>query len=129
MGASFQFAADEMKNDFTKTEALRTDFLNKLSALCQYSINGALQQSYPGIVNVCFPALTSAGFMQLIPEIAVSAGSACGTKGVEPSYVLRAMGLSTQDAATAIRFSFGRFTTKEEMDFTAECLNRLKQPG
>jgi cysteine desulfurase len=127
MGAAFQFAADEMKNDFAKIEALRAEFLKRLSNVTQYSINGAPQQSYPGILNVCFPALTSAEFMQLVPEIAVSAGSACGTKGVEPSYVLRAMGLSTQAAATAIRFSFGRFTTKEEMDFTVECLNRLTQ--
>ncbi len=63
--------------------------------------------------------------MHNLPQLAIAAGSACNSKGIEPSYVLRAMGLSAEQAHSALRFSFGRFTTAEEIDFAAEALSGL----
>jgi cysteine desulfurase len=64
-------------------------------------------------------------FMQRLPELAVAAGSACNAKGIEPSYVLRALGLSTEEAHASVRLSFGRFTQSEDMAMAADCIQRL----
>jgi cysteine desulfurase len=77
---------------------------------------------YPGILNLSFAEWTAQDFMQHFPLLAVAAGSACNAKGTEPSYVLRALGLSTEAAHKALRFSVGRFNTLEEMDAVIKAL-------
>jgi cysteine desulfurase len=127
MGTAFALAADAMSDDFKKLQNLRARFLEQITPRVKFSVNGDIKHCYPGILNLSFPQVTSAEFMQQFPDLAVSAGSACASKGVEPSYVLRAMGLTREAAQTAIRFSFGRFTTPEEIDFTAACVGKLIQ--
>jgi cysteine desulfurase len=125
MGEAFYLAHHECQANLEKMQSLRDHFLKKLSVLDNCVINGDLIHSYPGIVNISFPGLSAYDFMKNLPELAVSAGSACGSKGSEPSYVLRAMGLPLAVTHSAIRFSFGRFTTVAEMDKAADWIIKL----
>jgi cysteine desulfurase len=127
MGTAFALAAENRQADFKKLQDLRARFLERISPLVKFTLNGSATENYPGILNLSFPQLTSADFISQFPDLAVSAGSACMSKGVEPSYVLRAMGKTREEAQNAVRFSFGRFTTQEEMDFTADCVSKLAQ--
>jgi cysteine desulfurase len=115
MGEAFRLAKLEMSADYQKMEKFRALFLQHLSTVNNVSINEATGHCYPGILNMSFAGYQSAQFMQTFSKIAVAAGSACLSKGIEPSYVLRAMGLSKEEAHSAIRFSFGRFTTEAEI--------------
>ncbi len=124
MAEALRLAKQDMAADYQKIHALRERFLQQLSPLKNISVNGD-SKGYPGILNICFPGIKAERFMQKCPELAVSSGSACLNKGIEPSYVLRAMGLTTEEAQTAIRFSFGRFTTIDEIDYAAQ--NIIKQ--
>jgi cysteine desulfurase len=125
MGEAFTIAKQETESDYKNCLALRDLFLSKLSACAQFTLNGDLNNSWPGILNLSFDKLPSVVFMQEFPELAVSTGSACGSKGTEPSYVLTAMGLPFALTSTAIRFSFGRFTTIEECEYACACLQKL----
>jgi len=109
MGEAFHIAKLEMKKDFEKIQKLSNEFWGELSKIKGVTRNGDAQHCYPGILNVCFPGQKAEDFIKTHPEFAVSSGSACLTKGIEPSYVLRAMGLTNEQAQTAIRFSLGRF--------------------
>ena len=124
MGLALQIAAEQKDADFKKIHALRTRFLERISAV--HVINGDLKDSYPGILNLSFQGIPSVEFMKKFPELAVSTGSACGSKGSEPSYVLSAMGLPLALTHSAIRLSFGRFTTTDDIDFATGCINKLK---
>jgi len=125
MGEALRIAKLEMEADYTTIKMLRERFLQKVSALTSITLNGDADNNYPGILNVCFPATKAESFMNALPLLAVSTGSACDAKGTEPSYVLRALGLTAEQAHTAIRFSFGRFTTIEEVDFAAAEIARV----
>jgi len=87
-------------------------------------MNGNPDLSVPGILNLRFQGKRADTLIAAWPGIAISAGSACFAKGVEPSYVLRALGLTTEEAHSSLRFSFGRFTTPEEIQFV---IGLLKQ--
>jgi len=123
MGKAAEVALVCMQNDFEKLSTQRQVFINILSSE-NMRINAAVN-TYPGILNICFPGIPAETLIQACPDIAFSAGSACDTKGIEPSYVLRAMGLSAYDAACSVRFSFGRFTTLAEVTYAAEKIKRL----
>lgn len=116
MGEAFRLARLEMSTDYQKVQNLRALFLKRLSVLKNVSITTPQDHSYPGILNIRFADYQSDAFMRKFTGIAVAAGSACLSKGVEPSYVLRAMGLSKEEAQSAIRFSFGRFTTEADIE-------------
>jgi cysteine desulfurase len=120
MSTALNIAKNEMQKDYQHLHALRARFLEKISSLKNLSYNGDIDHCYPGILNVGFAGMKSEDFMHYLPELAVSAGSACQSKGIEPSHVLRAMGLTAEQAHTGIRFSFGRFTTTENIDYAAE---------
>lgn len=120
LGEACYLAQQEMVANHQHLHQLRTRFLQGLSHLKIMTVNGELSHSFPGILNVCFAGIQSEAFMRALPELAVSAGSACDTKGIEPSFVLRAMGLSSTEAHNAIRFSFSKFTTMAEIDFAVE---------
>jgi cysteine desulfurase len=121
MGEALRIARQEMTADLDKLIKLRELFWQKLSRLPGVSLNGG-DAGYPGILNVCFAGVTSEQFMQAVPELSIAAGSACNSRGVEPSYVLRALGLSNAEAKSALRFSFGRFTTAEEIEFASDLI-------
>jgi cysteine desulfurase len=119
MGAAFALAADSMLADQQKISFLRARFLDQLAG-CDVTMNGDVAHTWPGIINLCFPGYVAKDLMQKLPELALAVGSACTNTSVEPSYVLRALGLSTELAQSALRISLGRFTTEEEVDFAAE---------
>lgn len=104
-------------------KALRTCFLKGLSNLpVQWQINGD-EKGYPGILNVTLADVDNEALLSAIsPYVAVSSGSACTSLSVEPSHVLSAMGLPRELALGSIRFSFGRCTTADEVDYAAECI-------
>ena len=88
---------------------------SQLAVLDQVSLNSDPTCTVPSILNVSFDGIDNARLLEALPHIALSTGSACTSGSLEPSYVLRAMGISRERAAGALRFSFGRFTTMEEI--------------
>ncbi len=120
MAEALRIAKEEMTHDYHHLKKIRDRFLAAISAHDPVVLHGDQATCYPGIVNLRFSKWTAKEFMQMFPMIAVSSGSACHTKGIEPSYVLRAMGLMVEQAHQALRFSFSRFTTEEEIDFAVE---------
>src|SRR5262249_25534053 len=98
-------------------ERLHSGLKERLDDVC---LNGHPTERLPGNLNLSFAGVHSDAVMVNLPEIAVSSGSACTSASVEPSYVLRAIGLDDDLARGAIRFGLSRFTTEEEIDFTIE---------
>jgi cysteine desulfurase len=96
-------------------EKLKTGILNQLEDV---SLNGHATQRLPGNLNLSFAHVDGEALMMAMRDVAVSSGSACTSASVEPSYVLRAIGLSDELARSSLRFGLGRFTTEEEIDFT-----------
>jgi len=127
IGEAFAIAKREIKNDEARIRECRDAFWQGLQPLVAkgLSANTDFSCSFPGILNICFPNTTAEKLMSALPIIALSRGSACLSKGIEPSYVLRAMGLTTELAASSVRFSFGRFTTLEEVRRAAEEVRRF----
>ena len=85
-------------------------------------VNGNLKNGYPGIFNLSFNYVEGESLIMAIKNIAVSSGSACTSASLEPSYVLRALGLNDEMAHSSLRFSFGRFTTESEVDHAVQCV-------
>lgn len=120
MGEAFHLAKLEMHNDFEKIKNYRDILLRSCPDI---KLHGDINHTYPGIMNISFKDLKAETFIKTFPNLALSSGSACLTKGIEPSYVLRAMGYTTEAAQCGIRISFGRFTTPEEIDNLCTYLN------
>jgi cysteine desulfurase len=120
LGATFALAQVSMEEELKQLTTLRNYFWQKISQIPRVKVNGEFTHSFPGILNICFPGHKAEDLIQALPDLAISAGSACSSKGTEPSYVLRALGLNTADAASSLRFSFGRFTTFEEVDLAVQ---------
>lgn len=112
MGEAFHIAKQEMQSDALKIRLLRDRFLQEIQARHPVRINGGLSEIYPGILNISFPDIKAKALLHKLPHVAFSAGSACLSKGIEPSYVLRAMGQTSEQAHEGVRVSFGRFTTE-----------------
>ena len=85
-------------------------------------VNGSMHARIAGNLNLTFPARTAAALMQAAPDLCVSTGSACSSAEIEPSYVLRAMGLSDDAAARTLRIGIGRFTSAADIDYAATAL-------
>ena len=109
---------------------LRTVFLRQISMLKAIIINTPLENSYPGIINITFEGVDGEALIGFLHEFALSMGSACNSASIEPSYVLRTIGLTQEQAHGSLRFSFGQYTTEEEVDFaaqkTVESVNKLR---
>lgn len=120
MGEAFHIAKQEMDTDQKSIRVLRDHFWQHLHHLKILSINGSIEHGLPNILNIRFDGLKAQTVIQHLPNLAISAGSACLSKGTEPSYVLRALGQTNEEAACAVRFSFGRFTLKEDIDSAIE---------
>jgi cysteine desulfurase len=104
-----------------KLAALRDRLHKKLTdKLDEVYLNGSLEHRLPGNLNVSFNFVEGEGLMMAIKDVAVSSGSACTSSSLEPSYVLRALGVGDELAHSSIRFGLGRFNTEEEVDYVAD---------
>ncbi|MBS27586.1 MAG: IscS subfamily cysteine desulfurase [Alphaproteobacteria bacterium] len=123
LGEAAEIAGDELAQEGERLTLLRTRMLDRLRAgQPDLFVNGSLDQRVPGNLNVGFPGVDAETLMESLDTIAVSTGSACTSASVEPSYVLRALGLSDADAGASIRIGFGRFTTESEVDTAADLI-------
>ncbi|WEM41766.1 IscS subfamily cysteine desulfurase [Photobacterium sp. DA100] len=117
MGEAFRIAKEEMDKDYQHALALRERMLKGLEGIEAMTINGDLEQRLPNNLNISFAFVEGESLLMALKDLAVSSGSACTSASLEPSYVLRALGLDDELAHSSIRFSFGRFTTEEEVDY------------
>ncbi|WP_288108900.1 IscS subfamily cysteine desulfurase [Limnobacter sp.] len=122
MGEAFRLAKEEMAAELPRMRALRDRLLNGLRQIDEIYVNGDLERRVPHNLNVSFNFVEGESLIMAIKDIAVSSGSACTSASLEPSYVLRALGRSDELAHSSIRFSVGRFTTEEDIDFTVNLL-------
>ena len=116
MGEAFRIAKEELEQDLVHVTKMRDRLWAGISTMEQVFINGDEKQRYPGNLNVSFNFVEGESLIMALKDLAVSSGSACTSASLEPSYVLRALGLNDEMAHSSIRFSFGRFTTEEEVD-------------
>ena len=122
MGEAFRIAKEEMDAELVKVKALRDRLAKGLLEIEEVYINGDMEHRVPHNLNVSFNYVEGESLIMAIKDIAVSSGSACTSASLEPSYVLRALGRSDELAHSSIRFTIGRFTTEEDIDFTIELL-------
>ncbi len=120
MGAAYALARETMGTENERIRALRDRLLAGVQAIPEVRINGHLEQRVPHNLNVSFQFVEGESLLMGMKGIAVSSGSACTSASLEPSYVLRALGLSDEVAHSSIRFSIGRFTTEQEVDRAIE---------
>jgi cysteine desulfurase len=123
LGRAAAIAGAEMPEEAERLRRLRDGILRNLSRSTPgLRVNGDLEQRLPGSLNLSFPGIPALELIEAVPTIAISTGSACTSASVEPSYVLRALGLSDSLANASIRIGLGRFTTPAEADFAADAL-------
>ena len=123
LGEACRIAAAEMAADHARIAGLRDLFMQRLTrAVPAIALNGSAAARIPGNLNLTFPAAEAAGLMEAIPDLCVSTGSACSSAEVEPSYVLRALGLSDAAARRTLRVGIGRFTSAADIEFAANAL-------
>jgi cysteine desulfurase len=116
MGEAFRIAREEMASENERLMALRDRFLKGLDGMEEVYVNGDLDHRVPGNLNVSFNFVEGESLIMALKDLAVSSGSACTSASLEPSYVLRALGMDDELAHSSLRFSFGRFTTEEDVD-------------
>ena len=116
MGEAFAIAKAEMKEEGERTHRLRERLLAGFADMEEVVINGDLEHRIAGNLNISFNYVEGESLMMAISDVAVSSGSACTSASLEPSYVLRALGLTDELAHSSIRFSVGRYTTKQDVD-------------
>ncbi|WP_372963955.1 IscS subfamily cysteine desulfurase [Marinobacter sp.] len=119
MGKAFELAGQSLGEEVARLEELRQRFLSGLQALDRVHFNGSTEHRVPGIINLSFEGVDAESLMLGLRNIAVSSGSACASASVESSFVVRGIGRSDELAHRALRFSFGRFTTDEEIEFAS----------
>ena len=122
MGEAFRLARLEMPLENDRIRMLRDRLWRGISALEEVYLNGHMDRRVPHNLNVSFNYVEGESRIMAIKDIAVSSGSACTSASLEPSYVLRALGRSDELAHSSIRFSVGRFTTEEEVDFAVQTI-------
>ena len=123
MGEAFRLARVEMATENERIRMLRDKLLRGLTDIEETYINGDMEQRVPHNLNISFNFVEGESLIMAIKDIAVSSGSACTSASLEPSYVLRALGRSDELAHSSIRFTIGRFTTEEEIDYTIKLLH------
>jgi cysteine desulfurase len=122
MGEAFRIAKEEMELENARIRRLRDKLLAGLQDIEEVYVNGDIKQRVPHNLNISFNFVEGESLIMAVKDIAVSSGSACTSASLEPSYVLRALGRSDELAHSSIRFSIGRFTTEEEIDYTVELM-------
>jgi len=124
MGEAFRIAREEMSSELERVRMLRDRLLKGLQDIDATYVNGDLVHRVPHNLNISFAYVEGESLIMAIKDVAVSSGSACTSASLEPSYVLRALGRNDELAHSSIRFTIGRFTTEEEIDYTIELLHR-----
>ena len=125
MGEAFKIAQDEMEKDNKHIKKLSDIFYKEISEIEEIFLNGNEKNKVPNITNVSFAYIEGESLIMALQDVAVSSGSACTSASLEPSYVLRALGRPDELAHSSIRFSFGRFTTEEEVRSVAETTKKV----
>jgi cysteine desulfurase len=120
MGEAFRIAKEKMVEEDQRTLVLRNRLWDGVSDMEEVQVNGSLQHRVAGNLNISFSFVEGESLIMALKDLAVSSGSACTSASLEPSYVLRALGLDDEQAHSSIRFSIGRFTTEEEIDYAVE---------
>jgi cysteine desulfurase len=120
MGEAFRIAKAEMHEEGERILALRKRLWDGLNDMEEVYVSGDLDHHVPGIINISFNFVEGESLIMSLPDLAVSSGSACTSASLEPSYVLRALGLNDELAHSSLRFSIGRFTTEEDVDQAIE---------
>jgi cysteine desulfurase len=123
MGEAFRIAREEMATENERIRMLRDRLYNGLKDIEEVHLNGDMEQRVPHNLNVSFNFVEGESLIMAIKDLAVSSGSACTSASLEPSYVLRALGRSDELAHSSIRFSIGRFTTEQEVDYAIKLLH------
>lgn len=123
MGEAFRIAKIEMEKDYRHAFELRQRLLTGIEDIEEVHINGSMTMRVPHNLNISFAYVEGESLIMSLRNLAVSSGSACTSASLEPSYVLRALGLSDELAHSSLRFSFGRFSTEEEVDRAVEYIH------
>jgi cysteine desulfurase len=116
MGEAFRIAKEEMHEEGERFLALRQRLWDGFNGMEEVYVSGDMNHQIPGITNISFNFVEGESLIMSLPDIALSSGSACTSASLEPSYVLRALGLNDELAHSSLRFSIGRFTTEENID-------------
>ncbi|NQZ24229.1 MAG: IscS subfamily cysteine desulfurase [Colwellia sp.] len=124
LGEACRIAKEELAQDRIHVTKMRDRLWAGLNDMEQVFINGDIENRYPGNLNVSFNFVEGESLIMALKDLAVSSGSACTSASLEPSYVLRALGLNDEMAHSSIRFSFGRFTTSEEIDYAIALIKK-----
>lgn len=131
MGESFMMAKEKIHDDFLHATKLRNLLWNGIKNIEEVYLNSDLQQGVPHILNVSFNYVEGESLIMALKDLAVSSGSACTSASLEPSYVLKSLGIKDELAHSSIRFSIGRFTTQEDILHTIklvhESINKLRE--
>jgi cysteine desulfurase len=131
MGEAFRIAREEMEEENKRILALRNRMWDGLKDMEEVYINGDMDHRIPGNINISFNYVEGESLLMALKDLAISSGSACTSASLEPSYVLRALGRNDELAHSSIRFTIGRFTTEEDIDYTIEhvrtAVNKLRE--
>lgn len=119
LGEAARIANEEMQAEGDRLKGLRKRFWDAINDIPEVHINGSRDHRLPGALNVSFAFVEGESLLMSLKDLAISSGSACTSASLEPSYVLRALGLNDELAHSSLRFSFGRFTTEEDVDQAA----------
>ena len=120
LGEAARIATEEMQAESDRLMGLRQRFWDAINDIPQVHINGSRDHRLPGALNVSFAFVEGESLLMSLKNLAISSGSACTSASLEPSYVLRALGLNDELAHSSLRFSFGRFTTEDDVDQAAQ---------
>ena len=123
-GKACEIAMQDMEKDTIRLSAMRDRLEKSLIELEEAYINGNTDHRLPHVTNISFKYVEGEGLMMAMKDLAVSSGSACTSASLEPSYVLKSLGLNDDLAHSSIRFGLGRFTTDEEIDYAIECTKK-----
>jgi cysteine desulfurase len=124
MGEAFRIAREEMSSEMERIRMLRDRLMKGFSDMEAVYVNGDIEHRVPHNLNISFAYVEGESLIMAIKDVAVSSGSACTSASLEPSYVLRALGRNDELAHSSIRFTIGRFTTVEEIDYTIDLLRK-----
>ncbi|MEJ5963077.1 IscS subfamily cysteine desulfurase [Pedobacter immunditicola] len=120
LGKACELSRLEMDEEAKRLSALRDKLESALTQMEESYVNGSIEHRLPHVANISFKYVEGEGLMMAMKDLAVSSGSACTSASLEPSYVLKSLGLSDDLAHSSIRFGLGRFTTEEEIDYAIE---------
>jgi cysteine desulfurase len=131
LGEAARIANEEMQAEGDRLKALRQRFWDAINDIPEVHMNGSRDHRLPGALNVSFAFVEGESLLMSLKDLAISSGSACTSASLEPSYVLRALGLNDELAHSSLRFSFGRFTTEDDVDQAAQsvrhAVNKLRE--